>query len=490
MRSPDTQTHRTLFGDFQTPDPLVRAVVGWLAACGYSPATVVEPTCGTGTFLRAAVDAFPGARHVLAIEREERYAGAARAAVGVPLPRHVEIRTADFFRQDWPREAALAPEPVLVVGNPPWVTAAALGTLGGRHLAPRSNFKGDRGLDALTGKANFDVAELMLIRLLEGFRNREVTLAMLVKTGTARRVLEWAWRTGYPLADAGLYEIDAMRTFGAAASAALLHLRGRPGQVPLTHCRVATLDEPEQVRAVLGWRDGALARDVFAYDAAVRFLRRPGSTRPPRWRSGIKHDCAPVMELHEADGECPRNGFDEVVDIEPDFTFPLLKGADIAAGHLAPCRSVIITPPEDDDAPGLRDRAPRTWAYLCRHADLLDRRRSTVYRRRPRFSVFGVGPYTFAPWKVAVSALHKQPRFVTIGPSRGRPVVVDDTTNILPFEGETAARATTDLLNSPEAAAAIGALAFLDAKRPITIGVLQRIDLEAIAEARGTRGQE
>jgi len=35
------------------------------------------------------------------------------------------------------------------------------------NLPKKSNFQGLRGLDARTGKSNFDIAEWMLIRLIE-----------------------------------------------------------------------------------------------------------------------------------------------------------------------------------------------------------------------------------------------------------------------------------------------------------------------------------
>jgi S-formylglutathione hydrolase FrmB len=43
-----------------------------------------------------------------------------------------------------------------------------------------------------------------------------------------------------------------------------------------------------------------------------------------------------------------------------------------------------------------------------------------------------VGPYTFAPWKVAVSGLHRPPDFDVVGPLGGRPVILDDTCYLLP----------------------------------------------------------
>lgn len=64
-----------------------------------------------------------------------------------------------------------------------------------------------------------------------------------------------------------------------------------------------------------------------------------------------------------------------------------------------------------EDTSTLSSTAPALWAYLNAHSDVLDRRKSSIYRGRPRFSVFGIGRYSFAPWKVAVSGLHKAAAF-------------------------------------------------------------------------------
>ncbi len=63
------------------------------------------------------------------------------------------------------------------------------------------------------------------------------------------------------------------------------------------------------------------------------------------------------------------------------------------------------------DTSRIAQKAPHTWDYLQSYAHLLDRRASSIYRNRPRFSIFGVGPYSFAPWKVATFGFYKQLAF-------------------------------------------------------------------------------
>ena len=47
------------FGDFQTPPELATKVSQFLRDSGEKPDVVVEPTCGTGGFVKAARDTFP-----------------------------------------------------------------------------------------------------------------------------------------------------------------------------------------------------------------------------------------------------------------------------------------------------------------------------------------------------------------------------------------------------------------------------------------------
>ena len=130
----------------------------------------------------------------------------------------------------------------------------------------------------------------------------------------------------------------------------------------------------------------------------------------------------------------------------------------------------------------------KTWAYLNHHAELSSKRASSIYRGRPPFSVFGVGDYSFAPWKVAISGFYKKLTFVPIGPFKGRPTVLDDTSYFLPFETEEQAEFSASLLNSVEVQEFYGAFVFWDSKRPITVDLLQRMDLRKLAMERALEG--
>lgn len=123
-----------------------------------------------------------------------------------------------------------------------------------------------------------------------------------------------------------------------------------------------------------------------------------------------------------------------------------------------------------------------TWAYLQSHGERLAARRSRIYRGRPAFSIFGVGAYTFASWKVAISGFYKRLEFACVGPHEGRPVVFDDTVTFLPCADEAEARSLCAMLNSAPARGFYGSMISWSDKRPITAALLRRLDLSALAQ--------
>jgi hypothetical protein len=470
---------RAELGDWQTPVGLAERVLARvLESMAAPPRTVVEPTCGEGAFLGAAARRLPGVE-LAGYEIHQAYVDVAASKVGGAGR---SVRRADFFLIDWERELAGMSGPILVIGNPPWVTSSALGAMGSANIPAKQNFKGLSGLDALTGKSNFDVSEWMILRLLGALSGREATLAMLCKSAVARRVVEHAARQRWPVLPGAVFRIDAGHHFDAAVDAVLFMCRLSPGApVGSSSWPIhASLDDAEPEGA-FGVADGTLVADMDAY-ASTRAL---AGSSDPAWRSGIKHDCARVMEL-ERRGAAWVNGMGEVVDVEPGYHYSLLKSSDVANGRSCSDRSLIVPQRAlGEDTTALRERAPKLWAYLSRHRDVLDGRKSSIYRGQPPFAVFGIGEYSFAPWKVAISGLYKRVRFCVVGPEERRPVMVDDTCYFLPFSNEPDARRAALALQSELAGQFFRGRVFWDAKRPINKAILQALDLDRLMHALG-----
>ena len=471
---------QTEFGDFQTPLSLARDVCSLIERAGFSPASIIEPTCGRGAFLRAALEVFSGASHFLGADRDGGYVQQAKAATSpCGEGRELEILQRDFFETDWSGIVERLPKPILILGNPPWVTNAALGALGSANLPAKSNHDNLRGIDALTGKSNFDISEWMLRKNLQWLADKQGMLAVLCKTAVARKVLFYAWSQSLPIESAKVYRVDAKLHFGASVDACLLVVGIRPGANSKDCTDYSSLAAVEP-QAIFGIRDDIMVADIRLYERWHGLLGRGLSG----WRSGIKHDCSSVFELVQRGGEW-ENGLGARVDVEAEVLFPLLKSSDLARTRhprkwlLVPQKTMTASP-ED-----LQRSAPKAWHYLLANNAILAKRGSSIYRNRPRFSIFGVGPYSFSPWKVAISGLYKKLQFVEVPPFQDRPVVLDDTCYLFPCQSEEECKVLHELVQSEPAREFWSAFVFWDAKRPITAQILNLLDFAALARAAG-----
>lgn len=461
------------FGDFQTPADLAREVCEVLLRRGVSPSRVIEPTCGVGAFLQASSHAFP-ATELAGFEINPDYAATARTVA----PNAV-VTVADFFSHDWDAELLHDADPLLL-GNPPWVTNAAISVVEGGNLPVKENIYGLRGLAAKTGKANFDIAEWIILRLLRSRRGRPATLAVLCKTSTARKVLRHAWRGHLPVEMSSLHLIDAAAKFGAAVDACLFVARiGSAG--PAQADVFASLDASKPSHRI-----GLAGADMVADLDEYRRLCRFEGLFPFQWRSGVKHDCASVLELSTAANGSLVNKAGQVVEVESIALFPWCKSTGLARRDGESSQWLLLPQGALGESTETRfAHAPRALAYLEANRAAFTARKSSIYKRGGPFAIFGVGDYTFAPWKVAVSALHRPIRFVVVGPKAGQPVLFDDTCYYLSFAQEREARAVAEVLSSPLCIEFLDTLIFPGAKRAVTVELLQRLDFRALAAAAG-----
>ena len=468
------------FGDFQTPASLAREVCELLRKLNITPDTIIEPTCGEGSFMEAAADFFPAARlEGFEINAEHLEAARGRFAGSVVESRAV-LHQQDFFAFDWDAYVAKRTDSLLFLGNLPWVTNSAVAALNGGNVPKKQNFQGLRGFAAKTGKSNFDISEWMLIRLIQALRGKSGALAILCKTATACKVLRYAWQNDGRIASASLYRIAADKHFNAAVDACLfiawLGHDGTP-EARLFDSLNATI--PER-------RVGLAGRDLVADLTTYENLKRLEGLCPYQWRSGVKHDCSSVMELEPVGPGHYRNKLEETVALEDEFVYPLLKSTDLSKGRQSPTRAVLVTQQHPGgDTTLIAERAPLTWSYLQQHRDALAARKSSIYAKSGQFAIFGVGDYSFVPWKVATSALHHALRFTVVPPHEGRPVMFDDTCNFLSFSNEGEAHVVARILNSTHCLEFLRCLIFPGAKRPLTIELLQRLNISAIAEDAG-----
>jgi hypothetical protein len=470
------------YGDFQTPLDLALAVCKLLRKQGVDPASVIEPTCGKGNFVIASLQVFEHISDLFCLEYNSAYVDELTHRISQEeKSEKVRLRQGDFFKQDWASILASASEPTLIIGNPPWVTNATLGKLNGTNLPPKSNFQGHTGFDALTGKSNFDISEWMLIHLLEWASRREATVAFLCKTAVARKVVKHRWKHRLKPYRFSMYEINALQYFGASVDACLF-VAETTGEVVKRRCPVYRDLHQPVLKQEIGISGDALISDIEKFARTRDLLGQSAYV----WRSGIKHDCSKIMELAWDEKGRWQNKLDEVVDIEDTYVYPLLKSSDVAKGCTQPRRFVLVTQQTTgEDTSQIQDEAPETWTYLISHAKRLNARGSSIYRNRPPFSIFGIGPYSFSPWKVAVSGLYKKLQFTVVGPIDGKPVMLDDTCYFLSCESEEEAVLLKHMLDDELAVDLYHSFIFWDEKRPITVDLLSKLDLLELATRLG-----
>ena len=464
------------YGDWQTNLPLALSVCEHIKAQGIRPQVIVEPTCGLGNFIIAALLTFDSIEDVYGIEIYKPYLDALNEKLqtfGSSLDYiNVHLYHENIFDFDFRQITEnVNGRVVLAIGNPPWVTNSKLSEIGSDNLPIKTNFKKTKGLEAITGKANFDIAEYISIQIIEKFSAENVHFAFLLKNSVIKNLVYEQKAGKASLSNIAQYNIDAQKEFGVSVSAALLSMRLFGGHERI--CQVFNFYTKSSLNS-FGWVKDKFVADVDNY---VKTQMIDGIS-PFTWRSGLKHDCSKVMELFEDNGKY-MNGLGEVVDIEDEVIYPLIKSSDIKGKVICQSRKYVIVTQHsaNEDTKLMKDKYPKAYHYLSEHAELLDNRKSSIYRERPRFCMFGIGDYTFKKYKVIISGLYKQTTFSMVSEIDGKIAVCDDTCYMLGFDDYDVARIVQEILNSQQIQDFMESICFYDAKRAVNKDMLMRINL-------------
>lgn len=158
---------------------------------------------------------------------------------------------------------------------------------------------------------------------------------------------------------------------------------------------------------------------------------------------------------------------DEVTEpMEPDLLYPLLRGRDVQRWRAEPSALILLT-----HEPGMRLKAipekelqtryPRTYGYLKRFEKVL--RSSAIFRRYftrkgsggeavmetgAFYSIFNVGDYTFADWKVVWREIASELTASVVGCQDNKPIVPDHKLVLVPCVDSSEAHFICALLNS------------------------------------------
>lgn len=339
-----------------------------------------------------------------------------------------------------------------IAGNPPWVNWESLPDDYRRETTPLWAAHGlfpHKGFDAILGKAKDDISILMTYVALDKYVRDGGRLGFLItqsvfKTaGAGQGFRRFQLGDGTPLGVVVVDDMSGLKPFqGASNRTAILVLqKGQATKYPVQYSywykpgggsavpEDVTLEELTK-RRIASYRK-FVARPVEEGDPTSPWLSgRKGALRAVRkvlgasdyqakagvctWLNGVywlevvgrRPDGLVVISNLTEGAKREMESVQAVV--EPDLLYPLLRGREVGRWQARPSAYILVTHeagmglkaiPEDE----LAVRFPKTYTYL-KHFEAELRTRSG-YRRYfqksdPFYSMFNVGDYTFAPYKV------------------------------------------------------------------------------------------
>jgi len=478
------EADRAEYGDFQTNSFLANKIALHLTLKGVSPEIIIEPTCGKGNFIVASLRAFKNIERVIGIEIYKPYIWETKFSIAnyflsnpnatKPEISIVHCNVFDFDFKKLAKEYSV--KDVLVIGNPPWVTNSKLGSLNSTNLPKKTNFKNLNGLDAMTGKGNFDIAESITLTMIETFQNMNGNLLLLVKNSVIKNIVFDQNKNRYKISSIEKHCIDSKKEFNVSVEAALFYCQ--LNSPPAFDCSEFGFYNNQTSQLKFGWVSDKFVSNIDTYihtnaiDGVCPFV----------WRQGLKHDCSKIMELDKVN-EHYVNGLNEEVKLEDDLIYGILKSSDLKNKVIEQTRKFTIVTQKKvgQETKYIKTKYPKIYQYLTQHQASFNARKSNIYNNKPLYSIFGIGDYSFKPFKIAISGLYKTFLFTLILPQDNKPVMLDDTCYLIGFDKLEFAVYSLILLNSDTTVKFLQSITFSDAKRTFTKEVLMRIDLFELA---------
>ena len=475
------------YGEFQTPIYLSNKICEYLSKIKNKPVVLLEPTCGEGNFIISAINHFPTLRYIYCVDLQGKNEWIFKLKIiklqqGRKSDLKIEFFRDDIFTHKFNSEFVTLIKKnngnLLILGNPPWITNTELSTLNSNNLPEKSNIKNVKGIEAITGKGNFDISEAIILNLIERFKHLKIKMALLCKTSVIKNIIKAVPILGLEVSNNQAFLINAKQEFDINANAALYITDIGSGQD--NTCIVNSFYDNKKRMKRFGYYKNVFVSNFDLYEK-YQYLEGKSTYN---WRQGVKHDASKVMILKKITKNKYLNGLDEEIEVEDDFLYPFLKGsrlkAPIISNNLLNHRIIITQETLNQDTNIISSKNPKLWDYLNSHSEYLDNRKSIIYKDRPRFSLFGIGNYAFKPFKIGISGFNKIPVFSLISPFDNRPVMLDDTSYYLSFDDYNEAIFTWILLNSQQVKNFLLSISFLESKRPFNKGILMRIKIQKL----------
>ncbi len=469
------------FGDYQTNSNLADKVCKLLKAKNISPNEVFEPTFGKGSFIISVLKNFKNIKQIYGVEIYKPYIQITKLKIldffllnkEYSKP-EINLFHANFFNFDIKKQIKVDKN-LLIIGNPPWVTNSELSSIGSKNLPQKNNFKNHKGIDAITGKANFDIAEFISNKLFDNFSECVGDFAFLIKNSVTKSILHRQTVNNYKISNIQKFKIDAKKEFNVSVNASLFYCKLNSKSEKI--CTEHNFYSDEKLKT-FGWVNNKFVSDIEKYNKYRNF----DGICPYQWRQGMKHDASKIMELDKK-ADFYVNKLNEKIELEPNLVYGILKSSDLKGGIINSTRKYTIVTQKKigQNTKYIQNKYSKTYNYLQSKIEIFNNRKSSIYKGKPAFSIFGIGDYSFKPYKIAISGLYKKLRFTFVQPDKNnKAIMLDDTCYFIGFNYKTEAEIIFNVLQSHEVEEFLNSLIFNDAKRSVTKDLLMRIDISAI----------
>ena len=406
-----------------------------------------------------------------------------------------------------------------VVGNPPWINWESLPQGYRQQVAPLwkdyALFQ-HKGFDAILGKAKDDISALMTYVAADRYLKEGGKLAFVITQSVWKTSGGGQGFRRFRIGESGPFlrvlhvdDLSSLQVFeGASTRTSIFVLqKGQPTRypVPYTYWKKTTrgkgLDYDSTLDEVLAQTkrlqfyatpvdaDDPTSPWLTARRRALDAVRKVLGASDYQARAGVTTWANAVYWLEvlaeRPDGllvvrnvtEGAKRTVESITtELEPDLVYPLLRGRDVRRWYAAPTYRILLTHREGDRLNAIpekemQQRYPKTWAYLKRFEGPLRERsgfkryftrkdkRGQIVETGPFYSLFNVGDYTFAPWKVVWREQSAWFTVAVIGPYEDKAVVPDHKLMLVPCEKAQEAYYLGGILNSSPAILAVWAYA-------------------------------
>lgn len=367
-----------------------------------------------------------------------------------------------------------------VIGNPPWVNWEHLPDAYRQRsirLWQHYGLFAQRGMDTILGGGKKDIAMLMTYVSADRYLRRGgklgfvITQSVFKSAGAGQGFRRFRLPDGTGVGPLSVDDMSSLQPFEGATNrtAVIVLAKGRPVRYPVTYQRWyrtgrgrgsslgfdTPLDEIVAGRASYRqWVATPVADDdptsawITGPPKALRAVKRVLGASHYHARAGSFTGGANAVYWLEIVGSRP-GGLVMVTNItegarrqvrrtqaavEESLVYPLLRGRDVQPWSATPSASILMAQDPAErrgiSVERMERDFPRAHAYLARfERELRARRdrgtRNLIDQGAPYWSMFSVGPYTLADWKVVWREQAANLTVAVVGPRDGRPVVPD-----------------------------------------------------------------